>query len=266
MANDHFISQFLTKWWEVQPGRMLHYFDFETASFDVESSEHLFADRGLHTTETGERLNRLVEQPFAQHLRVLESNPRANVPFPKSWRTFRAFAALWWLQPQRTSDATTPGELGMSLDQLLTYEEGAIDAIGKRTLDNFLMFVVRANVRERLFFTQAGSFLIPVGNELSLALPLSPHHFLTLVRKTVHAPEAALQKVLDVESMLSGLSIGVGSKVHRVVLPPEMVPTNDAERAQCRQGLLMLRTASRRIIDLLGEANEIVGLSTWHVT
>ena len=48
MANDHFISRFLTKRWEVHPGRMLHFFDFATSSFAAEPSATLFANDGLH--------------------------------------------------------------------------------------------------------------------------------------------------------------------------------------------------------------------------
>jgi hypothetical protein len=38
MANDHFISQFLTRRWEVQPGRTLHFFDFGGLSRGAEAA------------------------------------------------------------------------------------------------------------------------------------------------------------------------------------------------------------------------------------
>jgi hypothetical protein len=103
MAIDHYISRFLTRRWEVEPGRLLHFFDFESGEFGDERSKLLFADDDLHARETGERLNQLVEQPVAQLLRQLEKDPRATLADPDDWKTYRALAALFLLQSQRLS-------------------------------------------------------------------------------------------------------------------------------------------------------------------
>lgn len=263
MANDHFISQFLTKWWEVQPGRMLHYFDFETASFDAKPSKYLFADDGLHTSETGKLLNDLVEQPVAQHLRVLETNPLANITDTGSWPTYRALASLWLLQSQRISEAKTPGALAMTLDQLLARGEELVNGIGMFARENFQVLV--AKTPERLFFTEAGSFPLPLVGAISLALPLSPHHFLTLVRRDAHEPETGIREMMKTGSMLTALSVGVGSNVHKVILPPEIAPMTDEDRARLREGMLLFRSTTRRLVDLLGEASAAIGFPTWKV-
>ncbi len=264
MANDHFISRFLTKRWEVQPGKMLHVFDFATSTFDLKPSARLFADEGLHSVETGAALNTLIEQPVAQHLRALETNPRASLPDPKSWPLFRALASLWWLQALRISDAKTPGELAFTLDQLLVNGEAVVDAIGVLARDRFHLFV--ANTRERLFFTEVSAFPIPLPGGVLLALPLSPHHFLTLAPRDLPAAETNLQAVMNASAMLSALSIGVGSGVRTIVLPPEMAPTNQGDELRIREGLLTLRDCARRLADTIGEASALVGLPSWRVT
>jgi hypothetical protein len=82
----------------------------------------------------------------------------------------------------------------------------------------------------------------------------------------VHEPAAALRSVAETESMLSALSIGVASHVHRVVLPPEIVPANGEDEARLRKGLSILRTSSRRLVELFGEVSAIAGLPSWTVS
>jgi hypothetical protein len=154
----------------------------------------------------------------------------------------------------------------MTLDQLLVQGEAVIDAIGKLARENFELFVVKTRANERLFFTEAASFPIPLAGAVLLALPLSPHHFMTLVRRDVHEPKAALQGVLNTESLLPALSIGVGSQVHRVVLPPGIAPANGEDQARLREGLSILRTSARGLVELFGEASAVAGLPSWKVT
>jgi hypothetical protein len=266
MANDHFISRFLTRRWEVQPGRMLHYFDFATSRFGAEPSARLFADDGLHSTQTGDRLNRLIEQPVAQHLRVLETNPRAAIHDSGSWPVFRALASLWWIQSLRISEAKTPERFAVTLDRFLDQGEALVDTIGTLARDKFHLLMVRTPPREHLFFTEVASFPIPFAGAVALALPLSPQHFLTLVPRDVHAVETHLRSVMNAPLMLSALSLGVGSAVDKVVLPPVMIPTNDVETSGVRGLLLTWRGLARQLTNLFGEASAIAGLPSWRVT
>src|SRR5258708_34686159 len=66
MPNDHCISRFLTKPWEIGH-RRLHYYDFASAKFGDSSSESLFAAADLHTETTGKHLDRYVESPVSDY-------------------------------------------------------------------------------------------------------------------------------------------------------------------------------------------------------
>lgn len=264
MANDHFISQFLTKRWESPPGRTLNYYDFGAGEFLSNDSETLFAYDGLHTAETGAALNRLVEQPVAQHLRLLERDAKADLVDPGKWSSFRAFAALWWLNPQRLSDANTPGELAFTLDQLMQNGEAVVDTIGQLAQKHFQLLVV--TTQEELFFTEVGAFPIPLMGALLLALPLSPHHFMTLVPNSVTEPERELRAITAPTGLLSGLSIGVGSRVRKVILPPKWVPQHEANMQRVRSGMTLTRETARQFIETIGRARTVIGLSPWTVT
>ncbi len=74
VANDHYISRFLTGPWEVGQ-RRLHYYDFASGRFGEASSESMFADEGIQTEATGKLLDRLVESPVSDYrARVLRSS------------------------------------------------------------------------------------------------------------------------------------------------------------------------------------------------
>jgi hypothetical protein len=185
---------------------------------------------------------------------------------PDSSERFRAFAALWWLQPQRLADVRTPGALALNLDQLLAHGEPVVDAIGQLAQKHFDFFLVATPWRERLFFTEVGSFPLPFVGGVALALPLSPHHFCTFVRKEVHDAAQQIRGILDTRLMISTLSIGVGNNVRRVLMPPEVVPHLAVDEAQARAELSLMRESSRRLVDLMGEASQVAGLSAYHVT
>jgi hypothetical protein len=86
---------------------------------------------------------------------------------------------------------------------------------------------------------------------------------MTLAPHTVE--ESAISEVLQTPSLISGLSIGIGTNVLRVVLPPAMIPADEAEAETKRQGILLMRSSARRFVELLGRASAIAGLDSWTV-
>jgi hypothetical protein len=86
-----------------------------------------------------------------------------------------------------------------------------------------------------------------------------------LVRNTVDRDE--LHTVVNTEGLMTALSLGVGSKVNRVILAPELVPAlgEAKERAQLAKQLVTQRALARRLVELLGKAASIVG-NGWAVT
>jgi hypothetical protein len=66
--------------------------------------------------------------------------------------------------------------------------------------------------------------------------------------------------------LMSTFSIGVGSQVHRVVLPPEWQGPSFSNEDETRTRLFTLRDAARQLIDLTARASVLVGLPEWRTT
>src|SRR5688572_19739377 len=102
MANDHYISRFLTQPWEGPPQRSLRYYDCVARKFGSLSSRKLFAAPDLNDPETELRLNQWIETPVSQYLNGARS-PHQYIVLgePQTWIASRALACLWFLQMPR---------------------------------------------------------------------------------------------------------------------------------------------------------------------
>jgi hypothetical protein len=264
MANDHYISRFLTKPWEVGP-RRLHYYDFASRKFDEASSESLFADENLHSEATGKVLDRLVESPVSDYrARVLRSSAGAALVDNGDSRVYRGLVGLTSLQGLRLLDARSmPVE--MSLDELLAHGEVAFDEMAHRATEHYALLGVTVPSTARLFFTEAVYFPIPlVGAPPILGVPLSPRHFVALAPKAYD--EKQLGDWLVTPSAITAFSLGVSKKVSKVILPPETVPVRDQNPAAFEQSLQQMRDDARGLVTALAKASAIAGLPAWGLT
>jgi hypothetical protein len=142
VANDHYISRFLTAPWETGH-RRLRFYDFDTASFGEQSSETLFARFDLHSEGTGKLLNRMVESPVSDYrARVLRGDPGATLIDHSDWRVYRALVGLIRLQAQRLEDLRPPGGDWLTLDQFLASGEVVFDQIGCASVETYRLIGV----------------------------------------------------------------------------------------------------------------------------
>jgi hypothetical protein len=258
VRNDHFISRFLTEPWEVGQ-RLLHFYDFQADSFGEISSKSLFAQQGLHTRETDLFMNKFVETPVSKYVQSLDPTTGPEQPDRK---TARALMAFWALQSIRVGDAKFPGASGMTLDQFLAEGEPRIDAVEQVLLSTQEMVVVRTN--QSLFFTETGTFPIPLRRcPLLIALPLTPHHFLAFTKRSNQPWRSSLEALLADRITLTALSVGVGPKVHRVVLLPETIPSGPKAEARVKEGLFGWRENCRKYLQIVGFENSLNGLDSW---
>jgi hypothetical protein len=261
MANDHYISRFLTKPWEVGQ-RQLWFYDFKTDSFGRRSSESLFAEDGLHSQETGDRLNELIETPVSLH-RAETVNGDGILTIPgKNWKVFRALVALIRLQPQRHLDKEG-AERRFTLDDMIGQGENFLDGLAAKTQEEYTLIAV--TLRDGAFqmsFTDAVYFPIPmVGSEPVLAMPLTPGHFIALPRKGYQ--KSSLEEWLRSDSSISAFSIGLGGSAQRVIVPPGLQPSIKEEPDNVRKMLRELRSSCREIFNTIGQANAMVGLPSF---
>ena len=261
MANDHFISRFLTQPWEVGQ-RVLHFYDFKTDTFGRISSERLFAQQGLHSKETDLFMNKFIETPVAEYVHRLDPIVNPDQPCRKE---VRALIAFWTLQSLRVGGARGTSTVPVTLDQFLAGGENILDAMEQHILAGYAPTVVRTN--QRLFFTEVGTFAIPLRRgPMLIALPLTPNHFIAFPKRSSPRWPEALEEVLRSIPTLTALSIGVGYDVHRVVLLPESVPADREGKFRVRRSLTGLRANSRTYVEVVGIENRALGLDSWEVT
>ena len=261
MANDHYISRFLTKPWEVGQ-RRLHYYDFSQGTFGEASSESLFADEGLHAEATGKLLSRLVESPVSNYrAQVLRSSDGVALVDTRDWRVYRGLVGLTWLQVQRLLDASAE-RVTMTLDALLAQGEVVLDEMARLATEHHVLLGVTVPSKERLFFTETAYFPIPfVGAPPILGVPLSPRHFVALAPKSYD--EQQLEEWLRTESTITAFSLGVGEGARKVVLPPDVLPARNQNPGALEQGLRQMRDSARELITALAKASAAGGLPAW---
>src|SRR5450631_2290007 len=172
VANDHFISRFLTAPWEEKPARRLHFYDFPRSAFGRQSSESLFARDGLHMKETGRLLDTFIESPVSHHRS--ESVRRGQVVDPGKWELYRALVGLVWLQGTRFPDQAPPD--GKTIEDIFRDPEGVLNGMATIARERYtLMSVTLPENAFPLFFPDTVYFPIPmVVTRPILAVPLTP--------------------------------------------------------------------------------------------
>lgn len=186
--------------------------------------EIVVAKEGLNSAAFEDLFNRAIETPVSQFLHAaLGTDAFARLPVPRSGRAERAaLYALCMTQAARIHDAHSNGSgfdelsrLGVSFDHVVAYAE-----------QQFELVSVRTGPRHPLFFTEAAAFPVPVvGAPPALVTPLSPHHGVGLLDRG--ADRQGFGEVARAPGVLTALSVGVGTRVTRLVVPPSM---HDAAR------------------------------------
>ena len=263
MANDHFISRFLTAPWEEKPARTLHFYDFTKGGFGRQSSESLFAQDGLHTKETGDLLNKFIESPVSQHR--ADSLRRGQIIDPGKWELYRALVGLILLQGSRFPDQTPPG--GETIDDLLRDPEGTLNGFAMVARERYTLISVTLPANSfPLFFPDTVYFPIPmVVTRPLLAVPLTPRMFIALPDKDYAEPSLD-EWVKRNPSALSAFSVGLGSSAKKVLVPPDL-------HEQVKTGSESLGTMVRnnrilagKLFNKIGEANAALGFPSFSVT
>lgn len=222
--NCHYVSRFHTAPWETAD-RQLIYYDFRTQKIGRRSSKTLFSANELNDPETEARLNRLVETPLA---RVRGGLTSGMVETP-DWVTYRAAAMMVLLQAPRTI-AAREGVDDDKLARMLTLPEEQLDQLVQLCLRGKRLMTYRVDETERVCFTSAGIFALPVvdprvpgGMHGAIATPLDQRTFMAIISETASFDE--IHRMATHGSYFTGTSVGLlGDKV---VLPPDVVEAND---------------------------------------
>jgi hypothetical protein len=99
---------------------------------------------------------------------------------------------------------------------------------------------------QELFFTEVSTIAVPFSSgPAALAIPLSRWHLLVFRQGVLTDDEKAEVQILRASGALELFSLGVGSEVHRVVLPPEWRDAAKANPTGTAQNLVDMRRSAR---------------------
>jgi len=268
MANDHYVSEFLTSRWEGR-GRNLHFYDFEKARFDKRSSKNLFAKRDINAPETESFLNKNIESPVSNFLhRAIGDGKAAGVLKPsEDGKLFRALVGLMHLQVQRFDDAhSSRGGFDSTLNERVSSGTVYLDELAAITAEKESVLMVTLPGIEALFFGEMGYFVLPVvGGPPVRAVPLSPRHCFCIGPQG-DAIHEQLIRLVNTDGMLSAFSVGVGRSPNRVVIPPQRFETLEEDPLALEKYILDMRDSATNVFNLIGQASAAVGLPTWTVS
>jgi hypothetical protein len=259
VANDHYIPRLLTAPWEFGE-RKLRFFDFCTRTFEEAPSKRLFARRGLNSVALETWLNQTIETPVADYVNQLRNGGRPSAP---DWRAQRALTLLFFLNSQRIEEALRGKPASLTLEDLAASTDGLADRIAQLFLSTFKLLCAPVPLEHQLFFTEVGLFAYPMPARPVLGLPLGLNHALLAYDGPLNAKQLR-QSVA--RNRLSLFSLGIGTDVHRVILPPLWREASDIDAVDIRQRLLDLREAAREMFNLVGVTSEKAGLIGWGAT
>ena len=259
MSNDHYIPRMLTKPWET-PQRQLRYFDFGTETFSERSSKNLFARRELNSPELEAWLNATIEDPAAKHIEQIRKHEGT---VPSDWRTQKALALLVYLNSQRIQEATVGRDGPFSLEDLAREGDSLSDHIADHFYKTFRFLGVPSGPEFPLFFPEVGFFPYPMPETPVMAMPVDPT-FAFIIYDGLMTREQLLESIS--RKHLSVLSLGVGSTVRRVILPPALHVASVQDETTVREVIVALRRDARKLFNLVGEMSVKGGLRGWVAT
>src|SRR5712664_3472591 len=100
MANQHSVSQFLTRPWQRRPDpeRKLVYYNFDTDKIEEEKARLLFAREDVHSEEIDLRFGDLIEAPLGRFWNRVQKDGVIEIT---DWAEIRAAHLIFLAQPAR---------------------------------------------------------------------------------------------------------------------------------------------------------------------
>ena len=255
--NNHYVTRSLSKPWE-WPGRVLHYYDFETNKFGKKSSESLFAMEGVFTkeeedffsknfeTQLGKFKKEFIDTEFIDNLKVFHS---PFIYFLMQTERFR-------LMKVKQGEADEP-----TLEKsIFSYTEQEL-ILGAETLrKQYKIVKMKTHEGYFLFYPEVGAFLLPiidigksyVENYKAFAIPMALNTAICLI------PHAAPIEMIEASrSHLHLFSIGINTKYcQKIILPPREPTVKDVKEFE--KMILNARASAIEMQSALEKVNQMI--------
>jgi len=219
----HWVSQFLTKPWEVNEKRELAFFDFAVGDAVRQTpSKRLYREDRLRSAELEERLNKLIETPFSAARATLLATGDIKIDH---WPTYRAVVLLVILQAARTQARKAQSDT--ELAELLA-SDVEVDQLVQLHMRGRRLVRLGSTLREfALFYPDGGLFGFLTKDTGCLtewawaaAVPVTPSVAFATISET--ADWSWLVEASRKSAHLQAFSFA-GPRDARVVLPPNLV-------------------------------------------
>ena len=222
--NCHYISRSLTRPWEAEQ-RRLHFYDFDTASWDDDSSYRLFAEESLNPQYVEAWLDKTIEGPLSLCRKKFASSGSGVL---EDWGFYRAATLMLWLQGMRVK-SVSDDDARRNLEHLATRSIDETDQLVvaiRAEYDLALATTVgKDGMLAPLFFPSSGLFPLTYpdsgcisGHTVALGLPLDLWSALIALPRE----DAGMRDVSRIPSSISNLSVGVAN-ARKVVVPPMLL-------------------------------------------
>ena len=176
--NCHYISRSLTRPWEAGQ-RRLHFYDFDSGTWNDESSRGLFAENSLNPQHVETWLDRTIEGPLSLCRKKLAGGASDAL---EDWGFYRAATLMLWLQGMRVR-SVADHDARRDLEHLATRSTEETDQLVlaiRSEYDLTLATTVRkGEMLAPLFFPSSGLFPLTYpdtgclsGHTVALGLPL----------------------------------------------------------------------------------------------
>ena len=143
--NNHYISKYLTKPWEIQLGKV-RIFDYGKKEFREEDTEYLFTKQELFTQEEENFFNKYIETISRQELSTIEEKDFRTT----KWKNYRALVLLLWDLVGRMT-AAKDGDT-RSVKFFTNLDEDGLNQMVKAIEEQFKLAVLTVPDDGRLFF------------------------------------------------------------------------------------------------------------------
>lgn len=250
MANDHYISKFLTAPWKAD-GCPLWHFNFATGKFDEKPSlDTIFAKRNLWSED--------LEKFLGKHTENFSAAARDKIIGMKGEPDQREFESLFLLilfQAARTGYAKG---FGKDLDKILSFNQTQLSQLISAAQENWSLCGVHLPGNLRLFFPDNGVFLFPVQTKTEFSwcfsLPMAGNFCLCLIPNQIEVQ--TLAKQLDYSHLVTW-SVCSSKSCERILIHPDLYRFKKDE-ATLSGELLRMRAFVDQQIKAINEFNELI--------
>jgi hypothetical protein len=264
VAYDHYISKSLTKPWRTRT-KELHFFDFETETFELERWKKLHGKDHLNSSALETWLEREIETPLGKVRSGLNTGKPTTLRDPSAVRP-----AILMLMLQGLRTATAIEDEGSDVEQgarrhlekIATMPPDGIDMLVSEIRRHYSIHLVFAAVVERkgtpLFVPSTGIFPVTFpdrgcasGSAVGTALPIHP----TCALVAAPADGRGELELAPAAKSLAWCSVGTFDSKYVVVDPRLM---NSTPQDELRRRLIEMRKGNEEMRDRVAASRAII--------